>query len=51
MEMPHVRNQLDEIEEALDVHVKVDLDAFVAQCNRLSDCMSTTVVGITQTYD
>ncbi|MEZ5764659.1 MAG: AIPR family protein [Xanthobacteraceae bacterium] len=37
--------------EALDTHAKADLDAFVAQCNSLSDCMSATVVGITQTYD
>lgn len=37
--------------EALDVHAKSDVDAFVAQCNKVSDCMSATVVGITQTYD
>lgn len=37
--------------EALDVHAKADLDAFVAQCNSLSDCMSASVVGIAQTYD
>lgn len=37
--------------EALDVHAKADLDAFVAQCNSLADCMTATVAGITQTYD
>ncbi|MBB2678471.1 UNVERIFIED_ORG: hypothetical protein GGI61_002031 [Rhizobium esperanzae] len=37
--------------EALDVHAKADLDAFVAQCNSLSDSMNSAVVGITQTYD
>lgn len=37
--------------EALDTHAKADIDAFVTQCNNLSDCTSATVVGITQTYD
>lgn len=37
--------------ESLDVHAKADLDAFVAQGNSLSDCMSATIVGITQIYD
>ena len=37
--------------EALDVHARADVDAFVAQCNNLSDSMTGTVVGITQTYD
>jgi hypothetical protein len=37
--------------EALDVHSKADLDAFVAQCNSLADSMNAAIVGVTQTYD
>ncbi|MGA2494161.1 MAG: AIPR family protein [Roseiarcus sp.] len=37
--------------ETLDVHAKSDLDAFVAQVNGLSDCMSVKIVGISQIYE
>jgi len=37
--------------EALDTHAKADLDAFVTQCNNVTDCTSAIVVGINQAYD
>jgi hypothetical protein len=37
--------------ETLDAHSQADLDAFMAQSNGLSDCMSAEIVGITRTYE
>lgn len=37
--------------ETLDIHSQQDLNAFVTEANRLSECMILQIVGIAQTYD